>query len=84
MFNKLLIKTLKNTINELQEEKEQLANKNKDLERDCIILLETNREQRKRIVDLENNVEFLVNNLTPKKRAVLGLEKNLKNKEENK
>ena len=82
MFNKLLIKTLKNTINELQEEKEQLINKNKDLERDCIILLETNREQRKRIVDLENNVELLVFNLTPKKRAILGLEKDLKNKEE--
>lgn len=75
MFNKLLIKTLKNTINELQEEKEQLINKNKDLERDCIILLETNREQRERIVDLENNVELLVFNLTPKKRALLGIEK---------
>ena len=60
MFNKFLIKVLKRTINKLET-------KNKFLKEKVNLLEDKNQ-------DLENNIEFLVNNLTPKKRASLGLD----------
>lgn len=81
MFKNFLIKALRETINNLEEELKNEKTANEYLSRDCAILLETNQEQRVRIKDLENNVEFLTNNLTPKKRASLGLEK-IKNEED--
>lgn len=74
MFDKILIKTLKSTINEVQEENKNLKYSNEELKHDCMILLDTNRDLRAKCKDLENNIEFLVNNLTPKKRASLGLD----------
>lgn len=68
MFSKLLIKSLKNTINELQEENQQLTNKNKDLEHDNILLLDTNRDLRAEVKNLNNNLELVVNNLSAQKR----------------
>ena len=73
MFSKLLINSLRKTINQLEEEKTQLEAKNKELEHDNILLLDTNRDQRAKINDLENNVEFLTNNLSAQKRKKLGL-----------
>lgn len=81
MFKKFLIKALRATIVDLEEELKNEKTANEYLRRDCALLLETNKEQRARIKDLENNVEFLTNNLTPKKRASLGLEK-IKNEED--
>ncbi len=66
-----LRKALLQTINSLEEELEQEKRKNKDLQRDQLILLDTNKELRDKIKDLENNIEFL-NNKVPalkKKRA---------------
>lgn len=71
MFDKILIKTLKSTINEVQEENKNLKYSNEELKHDCMILLDTNRDLRAKCKDLENNID---NNLTPKKRASLGLD----------
>lgn len=67
MFKGKLIKILKATINNLEEDldKKQLANQY--LQHDCEILLNTNREQRIKIKDLENNIEFLTNNIGSRK-----------------
>ena len=88
MFKNFLIKVLRRTINKLETEIKSLKEKIKEQNHNCLILLNTNKEQRKEIKelkekvelledknqDLENNVEFLVNNLTQKKRASLGLD----------
>lgn len=66
-----LIKTYKNTINNLQKELRQQKQRNDSLQHDCMILLETNREQRHKMQDYENNIEFLVNNLSAKKRELV-------------
>lgn len=87
MFSRFVIKVLRRTINKLETEIKFLKGKIEEQNHNCLILLDTNKEQRKEIKeleekvkfledknkDLENNVEFLVNNLTPKKRASLGL-----------
>ena len=73
MFSKLLIKSLKKTINQLEEEKEQLKKKNKELEHDNVLLLNTNRDLRGKIYDLEKDLEFVTNNLSAQKRKKLGL-----------
>lgn len=78
MFKKKLINTLKSTINDLEDEKLKLKEeikkekeKNRIYQHDLVILLQNAEENRKKIVDLENNIEFLVNNLSPAKRKLI-------------
>lgn len=78
MFKKKLINTLKSTINDLEDEKLKLKEeirkekeKNRIYQHDLVILLQNAEENRKKIVDLENNIEFLVNNLSPVKRKLI-------------
>ncbi len=73
MFNKKLIETLKNTINNLEKEITDLKLKVeqrdlmlKDYQKEHEILLNNSIELRAKIVDLENNIEFLYNNLKQK------------------
>ena len=68
-----LRKTLLKVINSLEEENKQLKNKMKEKEHDNLILLNNSIELRRKIKDLENNIEFLVNNLSPKKKKEIGL-----------
>ena len=69
----MLRKTLLKVINSLEEENKQLKNKMKEKEHDNLILLNNSIELRRKIKDLENNIEFLVNNLSPKKKKEIGL-----------
>ena len=68
-----LRKTLLKVINSLEEEKKQLKNKIKEKEHDNLILLDNSIELRRKIKDLENNIEFLVNNLSSIKKKKIGL-----------
>lgn len=74
-FKFKLRKTLLKVIEQLEEDKEELENKLKEKEHNNLILLQNASEQRARIKDLENNIEFLVNNLTPTKRKLIIQEK---------
>lgn len=74
-FKFKLRKTLLKVIEQLEEDKEELENKLKEKEHNNLILLQNASEQRARIKDLENNIEFLVNNLTPAKRKLIIQEK---------
>lgn len=67
MFKGRLIKILKATINNLEEDLDKKKQANQYLQHDCEILLNTNREQRTKIKDLENNIEFLTNNIGSRK-----------------
>lgn len=67
MLKGKLIKTLKATINNLEEELDKKNLANQYLQHDCEILLNTSREQRNKIKDLENNIEFLTNNIGSRK-----------------
>lgn len=80
MFNKKLINTLKNVINNLEDDKNNLKEKltkekekNEMYQKDLVIVLQNSEEYRKRIQDLENNIEFLVNNLSPSKKKLLNI-----------
>ena len=80
MFNKKLIQTLKNVINNLEDEKlkmkEELRKekeKNEMYQKDLVIVLQNSEEYRKKIQDLENNIEFLVNNLSPTKKKLINI-----------
>ena len=73
-----LIDTLKNTINSLEDEifylkevKEVEQEKNRLYLKDLEIILKNNAEQRHKIVDLENNIEFLYNNLSKEKQDLI-------------
>ena len=68
-----LRKTLLKVINSLEEENKQLKNKMKQKEHDNLILLDNSIELRRKIKDLENNIEFLVNNLSSSKKKKIGL-----------
>ena len=68
-----LRKTLLKVINSLEEENKQLKNKMKQKEHDNLILLDNSIELRRKIKDLENNIEFLVNNLSSIKKKRIGL-----------
>lgn len=68
-----LRKTLLKVINSLEEENKQLKNKMKQKEHDNLILLDNSIELRRKIKDLENNIEFLVNNLSSMKKKKIGL-----------
>ena len=69
----MLRKTLLKVINSLEEENKQLKNKMKEKEHDNLILLDNSIELRRKIKDLENNIEFLVNNLSSIKKKKIGL-----------
>ncbi len=71
MFNRRLIKALKNTINSLEEDLQNEKEKNSYLTNDCLVLLKNSSRDRNKIIDLENNIEFLVNNLSAKKRELV-------------
>lgn len=71
-------KGLRNTIefkNERIAMKENYIEKQKEeiriLKHNELILLENAEESRAKIRDLENNIEFLVNNLSPQKRKLI-------------
>lgn len=68
-----LRKTLLKVINSLEEENKQLKNKMKQKEHDNLILLDNSIELRRKIKDLENNIEFLANNLSSIKKKKIGL-----------
>lgn len=74
-FKFKLRKTLLKVIEQLEEDKEELENKLKEKEHNNLILLQNASEQRAKIKDLENNIEFLVDNLTPAKRKLIIQEK---------
>lgn len=71
MFKKKLIEVLKNTINNLEEDLKKEKDKNRIYQKDMIILLDTNAEQRNKIIDLENNIELLVNNLSEQNKELI-------------
>lgn len=74
MFKKrLLIKTLRNIINELEDENAKLKYVIRLKEHNNVILLENSKELRAKIKDLENNLELVTNNLSAQKRKQLGL-----------
>ena len=72
-FKFKLRKTLLKVIEQLEEEKEDLENKLKEKEHNNLILLQNASEKRAKIKDLENNIEFLVNNLSSIKKKKIGL-----------
>lgn len=73
IFNKILIKTLKNTINNLEEELQHEKNLNKIHQHNEVILLDNLSEARAKIQNLENNLEFVANNLSAQKKQKIGL-----------
>ena len=70
---KRLIQSLKGVINSLEKENLQLKEKNKMYEHDIIILLDSSKELREEIRNLENNLEFVTNNLSAQKKKRIGL-----------
>lgn len=78
MFYKKLIETLKNTINNLEKENNDLKMKveQRDLmlrnyQNDYEILLNNATELRIKITDLENNIELLTNNLSQENKELV-------------
>lgn len=69
----MLIQSLKEAINSLEKENLQLKGKNKMYEHDIIILLDSSKELREEIRNLENNLEFVTNNLSAQKKKRIGL-----------
>ena len=69
----MLIQSLKGVINSLEKENLQLKEKNKMYEHDIIILLDSSKELREEIKKLENNLEFVTNNLSAQKKKRIGL-----------
>lgn len=76
-FNKKKIKKQEensdNFMKILNETLDRTKNKNKELEHNNLILLENSIELRKKITYLENNIEFLTNNLSTQKKKRIGL-----------
>ena len=54
-------------------ENKVLAYKNKEQEHNNLVLLENSIELRRRIQDLENNLEFITNNLSEEDKQKIGL-----------
>lgn len=67
MFNRKLIKTLKATINSLENDLENEKQKNSYLIKDLVVMIQNQSKSRKKIIDLENNIEFLTNNIGSRK-----------------
>lgn len=72
-FNNILIKTLNNTINELEEDLKKQKYINRIHEHNEVILLNNLAEARAKIKNLENNLEFVTNNLSAQKKKKIGL-----------
>ena len=73
LFNNTLIKTLKNTINELEKNLDEQKHINKVHQHNEVILLNNLAEARAKIKNLENNLEFVTNNLSAQKKKKIGL-----------
>ena len=74
LFEKIKIRNhLFEVINQLEEENSRLKDKIKEKEHNNLMLLQNASEQRAKIKDLENNIEFLVNNLSSIKKKKIGL-----------
>lgn len=71
MFNKKLIKRLKETINSLDDELDIKEAVIESYQKENEILLENLEELRDKITDLENNIEFLTNNLSEKNKELV-------------
>lgn len=78
MFNRKLIKVLKNTINNLEEDLDRANFKIecrdsiiKDYQKEHEILLNNSAELRAKIVDLEHNIELLTNNLSDENKELI-------------
>ena len=69
----MLIQSLNGVINSLEKENLQLKEKNKMYEHDIIILLDSSKELREEIINLENNLEGVTNNLSVQKKKRIGL-----------
>ena len=69
----MLIKSLNGVIHSLEKENLQLKEKNKMYEHDIIILLDGSKELREEIRNLENNLEFVTNNLSAQKKKKIRL-----------
>lgn len=72
------VEALKNIVRYDSDDKlklcEEIKNKNEEiriLKHNELILLENAEELRAKIRDLDNNIEFLVNNLSPQKRKLI-------------
>lgn len=70
MFKRLLIKTLKKTINNLEDDldlaKSKIQNRDELIaqnQKEIETLLDNSKELRAKIVDLENNIELLTYNI---------------------
>ena len=68
-----LFKTKNMLIQSLKGVKNSLEKKNKMYENDIIILLDSSKELREEIRNLENNLEFVTNNLSAQKKKKIGL-----------
>lgn len=56
------------------DENKKLKEKLEIAEHNSLILLENSIEQRRKITDLENNIELLINNLSATKKKQINLE----------
>ena len=75
-FKKKLIKELRTVINSLEEELHYEREKNRLYQKDLIVLLENAESQRGKIKKLENNIEFLYENLPVEKKKLIRPEAN--------
>lgn len=71
MFNRKLIESLKKEKEDLQLKVDQRDKFLKDYQEENEILLQNAQEQRAKIEDLENNIEFLFNNLSKAKKELV-------------
>lgn len=78
MFERELIKTLKKTINNLEEDLNRANfkiecrdNFIKDYQEEHEILLDTISQLKSKVTDLENNVELLVNSLSEQNKELI-------------
>ena len=72
-FEKILIKVLKSTINKLEEDIQKQKEEIDMHKHNEIILLDNLAESREKIRNLENNLEFVTNNLTLEDKQKIGL-----------
>ena len=75
ILNYILTKMIRNNYERLLRMCEKMCDKRDEIirtyQKEQVTLLENAREYRARITDLENNVEFLTNNLTPQKKKLV-------------
>lgn len=73
IFNTLLINAYKKTVKNLEEDLEHQKYINSIHEHNEVILLDNLIEAREKIQNLENNLEFVTNNLSAQKKQKIGL-----------